>query len=210
MNRISEQFEQALLSVDKKTAAQLLKDASASFTQMQLIDEIVTAALTNIGKKWEKGDASLAQVYMSGRICEELVDGLLPQGGPQLRSQPVIAIAVLDDYHTLGKRIVSSVLHAKGFNILDYGRVTVNEVLWKVQADNVELLLLSVLMLNSALHVRDVVAGIRAAGLNTKVVVGGAPFLFDRQLWQEVEADAMGSSAAEIPAIIQSLTGEAS
>jgi methanogenic corrinoid protein MtbC1 len=38
--------------------------------------------------------------------------------------------------------------------------------------------------------------------------VGGAPFLFDDQLWQEVGADAMGSSAVEAVAIVERLMGE--
>ena len=41
-----------------------------------------------------------------------------------------------------------------------------------------------------------------------KVVVGGAPFLFDDQLWQEVGADAMGKSAADAVAIVTRLMGE--
>jgi methanogenic corrinoid protein MtbC1 len=38
--------------------------------------------------------------------------------------------------------------------------------------------------------------------------VGGAPFLFDNQLWQEVGADAMGNSAAEAVTIVERLMGE--
>jgi methanogenic corrinoid protein MtbC1 len=38
--------------------------------------------------------------------------------------------------------------------------------------------------------------------------VGGAPFLFDDQLWQEVGADAMGKSASDAVAIVERLMGD--
>jgi methanogenic corrinoid protein MtbC1 len=38
--------------------------------------------------------------------------------------------------------------------------------------------------------------------------VGGAPFLFDDRLWQEVGADAMGKSASDVVAIVERLMGD--
>jgi len=207
MTDLSGQFQQALLSMDRLAAKKIVTKASEELTPLELVDHIIVTALTRIGESWERGDAALSQVYMSGRICEELVDGLLPPGDPQRKDQPSMAIAVLNDYHLLGKRIVYSVLRAGGFDLKDYGRVTVDEVIGKVKADQTRVLLISTLMLHSALHVRDVVAGLKAADLNVKVVVGGAPFRFDTQLWREVNADAMGHSASDVPGIVRTILG---
>ncbi len=108
-----------------------------------------------------------------------------------------MAIAVLDDYHLLGKRIVHSVLRAGGYDLHDYGRVTVDEAVRRTGEDRIRILLISTLMLPSALHVRDLVMRLKSARREVKVIVGGAPFLFDPQLWREVHADAMGRSASE-------------
>jgi methanogenic corrinoid protein MtbC1 len=207
MADLSEQFEQALLSLDRLAAKRLVAAAEGSMTPMELVDHVIVTALTRIGESWERGNTALSQVYMSGRICEELVDGLLPPGDPQRKDQPPMAISVLDDYHLLGKRIVYSVLRAGGYDLKDYGRVTVDEIVSRAQTDKIRVLLISTLMLNSALHVRDVVAGLKSAGLRVKVVVGGAPFIFDSQLWREVNADAMGHSASEVTGIIQMIMG---
>jgi len=51
---------------------------------------------------------------------------------------------------------------------------------------------------------------LKARGANIKVVVGGAPFLFDEELWREVGADAMGRSASDAVAIVERLMGEMS
>ena len=41
------------------------------------MEKLVVPALERIGAGWEQGRVALSQVYMSGRICEELVDTLL-------------------------------------------------------------------------------------------------------------------------------------
>lgn len=207
MADLSGQFEQALLSLDRLSAQKIIAETGKQLTPLELVDSIIVPVLTHIGDSWERGDAALSQVYMSGRICEELVDGLLPSGDPQRKDQPPMAIASLDDYHLLGKRIVYSVLRAGGFDLKDYGRVTVDEVIRKVSADHIRVLLISTLMLNSALHVKDVVHGLKEAGLDVKVVVGGAPFRFDERLWRDVHANAMGHSASDVTGIIRDIMG---
>jgi len=96
MQDLSKQFEQALLSLDRLTAKRLVSLSTGRLTPMELVDQVIVTSLSSIGKSWERGDAALSQVYMSGRICEEIVDGLLPPGDPDRRDQPPMAIAVLD------------------------------------------------------------------------------------------------------------------
>jgi methanogenic corrinoid protein MtbC1 len=209
MSNPTESFQAALLSLDRLAARDCVAQAADRLSAMEIVDQIVVSALKYIGDGWERGDIALSQVYMSGRICEELVDALLPADAASRKDLPAMAIGVLEDHHLLGKRIVYSVLRAAGFALKDYGRVTVDEVVEKVRIDRIELLLLSTLMLHSALAVRDVVSRLKAQGLQVKVIVGGAPFLFDSRLWIEVGADAMGVSAADVPGIIEQLSGDA-
>jgi len=157
---------------------------------------------------WEAGNVALSQVYMSGRFCEELVERVLPPSDPDRKHQPRSAIVVLSDYHMLGKRIVYSVMRASGFELFDYGRMDVDELVERALADKVRVLMISVLILPSALNVREVCARLKAADAGIKVIVGGAPFHFDAQLWQEVGADAMGHSAADAVSIVGRWMGE--
>ena len=115
---------------------------------------------------------------------------------------------VLSDYHMLGKRIVYSVMRASGFELFDYGRMDVDELVARALADKIRVLLISVLILPSALKVRDVCDRLKAAGSGIRVLVGGAPFLFDDRMWQEVGANAMGRSAAEAIAVVERWMGE--
>ncbi|MBT9495924.1 MAG: cobalamin-dependent protein [Zoogloea sp.] len=203
MNEWIVSFRAALETLDRLGAESVVNQALAHLTPILVVDQIVVPALEQIGLAWEQGDIALSQVYMSGRICEELVEQLLPPSDPDRKHQPRSAIVVLSDYHMLGKRIVYSQMRASGFELFDYGRMDVDELVKRVLADNIRVLLISVLMLPSALKVGQVCTRLKAAGLPVKVVVGGAPFLFDDKLWSEVGADAMGRNAAEAVTIVE-------
>lgn len=208
VNNFSRQLECFLLAMDRFKAREILDLAAHEMSPLDLLDLVICKALESIGEKWEKGEAALSQVYMSGRICEEFVDTLIPQGERLREDHPPMAIAVLNDHHVLGKRVVYSVLRANNFNIKDYGVVTVDEAIKKVRADGIRVLLVSTLMLHSALEIQELVGGLKSATLDVKVIVGGAPFNFDSRLWQEVGADAMGRNAAEAIDIVRTFLGK--
>ncbi|MBF0211578.1 MAG: cobalamin-dependent protein [Desulfamplus sp.] len=197
-------FMEALLSVNRIAARQILEDA-ASIDKISFIENVVIPALERIGKGWQDGVFALSQVYMAGRICEELIDDVLPPGDPERKDQPRMAICVLSDHHKLGKTIVYSLLRASGFDLLDYGTMEVEELVQRIKDDKIEIILVSVLMLNSALKVKHLKAKLDALNLDVKIVVGGAPFRFDKQLCQEVGADAMCSNASEAVLVLKSV-----
>ncbi len=203
MNRWIGVFREALETLDRIEAESVVNQARAEMTPIQVVDQVVVPALEQIGRAWETGDVALSQVYMSGRICEELVEQVLPPSDPDRKHQPRSAIVVLCDYHMLGKRIVYSQMRASGFELFDYGRMDVDELVERALADQIRVLLISVLMLPSALKVKQVCARLKAAGAPIRIAVGGAPFLFDDRLWQEVGADAMGRNAAEAVTLVE-------
>jgi methanogenic corrinoid protein MtbC1 len=116
-----------------------------------------------------------------------------------------VALAVLEDHHLLGKRMVLSVLRSAGVGVLDYGSVGVAELAARAVRDGVEVVLVSALMLRSALKVKELIERLGGPARSVRVAVGGAPFRLDAELWKEVGADAVGLSAAEAPAIVAQL-----
>ena len=187
----------SLLRVDRLGAEELVVRALEQGESFNTVDRLIVPALEEIGKGWEAGTVALAQVYMSSKVCEELMKRFLPETAAQQREHPCIAIALLEDYHALGKMIISTALRAEGYNVKDYGRLTVEELVSRVCEDSVEILLISTLMLRSALRVNKVKQLLEQAGSSVKIIVGGAPFRFDALLWEEVGADAMGANASE-------------
>lgn len=195
-------FRESLESLDRIGADRIFRQALATLTPIQTVEQLVVPALEQIGLAWEAGEVALSQVYMSGRFCEELVEKALPPSDPDRKHQPRSAIVVLSDHHMLGKRIVYSVMRASGFELFDYGRMDTDQLVERALADKISVLLISVLILPSALKVREVCERLKKVNSEIKIIVGGAPFLFDAQMWKQVGADAMGHNAADAVSIV--------
>ncbi len=60
-------------------------------------------------------------------------------------------------------------------------------------------------MLPSALKIKELKD--KLENMDVKIIVGGAPFRFDDQLWREVGADAMCKNASEAVSIIHHVIG---
>jgi len=209
MDQPAEEFRQALLAMDRVAALAVLGGALRPDDPFTSLEEVVVPALESIGDAWENGPVSLAQLYMAGRIAEEAVRQVAPETGPYTGSR--IGIAVLEDHHALGKRLVLSALRAAGYGVQDYGHgLSVSRLAQRVHEDRPDVLLVSTLMLPSALSVRRLVAELELPGSRPTVIVGGAPFRMDPGLWHEVGADATGRNSAEAVALVQQFTGGAS
>ena len=77
------EFEQALVSMDRLGAGKLLAAAQGSMNAGEVVEKLVVPTLEKMGAEWESGRLALSQIYMVGRICEELVDRILPPASPQ-------------------------------------------------------------------------------------------------------------------------------
>jgi len=189
-------FEHALLAMDRVEARRVFERLGLE-AHTTAWDELVLPVLERMGAEWEAGRLSLAQVYMGARICEDLVGAVTPAADSQ-PGRPSVAIGVLDDSHALGKRIVLGVVRAAGFAVTDLGSQLSAKAMAEQAIDSrIDVLLVSTLMLRSALQVDVLTRTLRRARAHTRVVVGGAPFRFDRALWQAVGADAMGGTASD-------------
>ena len=198
---------QALLSLDRLGVEGLLASPASPAPAVQRAETLIVPALERIGKWWEEGRVALSQVYMSSRLCEEVMLARQPALPPGQAAPSTMAIAVLEDYHLLGSRLVYSVLRASGFELLSYGRQDMQGLVGRVKTDGIKTLLVSVLMLHSALRIRELRARLNNADCPVRLVVGGAPFRLDPELWREVGADATAPDAAGAPAALRNLIG---
>ncbi len=208
MDAAVESFEQALLSMDREGAGKIMAEGLKRTEPVSFVESVMVRALEHIGESWETGAVSLSQVYMSGRMCEEFMNQILPPRGSTDQDHLRIAIAVLEDYHMLGKRLVSSVLTAHRLDFVDYGRMETDELVRQVEEDRIEVLLISTLMLPSALQTKALIGLLADRGLNVAVIVGGAPFRLDKTLYREVGADATADRASDVVRVIRQVVGE--
>jgi methanogenic corrinoid protein MtbC1 len=106
----------------------------------------------------------------------------------------------------LGKKIVSMLLKGSGYSLEDYGRISIPPLVEKLKRDNLKVCFVSVLMLPSALSVGDLKTALADSGVKTKIVVGGAPFRLDNNLWKRVGADDFGKNSGDALALADRYT----
>jgi len=201
-----DRLEIALRSVNEVEANNIINDTIRQMAPLECAEGLITPVLRRLGTGWVDGDVSLSQVYMGGRICEKALGRLLPEAKQTYRVRPKVAIAILEDYHNLGARLLLSVLRASGIDAIYYDHQTVISLVSKAKEDGVEILLVSTLMYRSALRVRDLRKEMMKNAVSPVLMVGGAPFLFDDELWHAVGADEMGKDASAAVKVVDRLS----
>lgn len=94
-----------------------------------------------------------------------------------------MAIAILEDIHNLGQKIVWSVLGAGGNGVMCCERQEAAPIVTKAKEDGVEVLMVSTPMYRSALRVKELRKEVASNFIAPVLAVGGAPFIFDQELW---------------------------
>jgi methanogenic corrinoid protein MtbC1 len=204
-------FERALLRGDRAGARAVLRERSGEADPIRVSEAVVVPALERIGSSWEAGDISLATLYLSGVLAEEVVGEVLPRSRPAADGPAAIAIVVLEDHHVLGKRLVLSALRSAGYAVEDYGHGrSPRDVISRCRAEHPRVLLVSTLMLPAALKVSELAAGLASLEPRPVLFVGGAPFRLDPELWREVGADGTGHNSGDALRLVRGVLEEPS
>jgi methanogenic corrinoid protein MtbC1 len=203
-----ERLVAAVVALDAPVASAVVEEAFAAASAAVVCDELVRPALEEIGARWERGELSLANVFMGSKLCERALDEHLPPSARTSEAPPRIAIGVFEDQHQLGKRMVLASLRSAGLRVLDYGGgLRAAGLVARLEKDGIQVLLLSTLMLRSALAMSGFIAELRRSGSKVRVVVGGAPFRLDPTLAARIGADAWGATASDALRLVTRLAG---
>lgn len=202
--KLIDRIIQSIRYVDRNEASHLF-DMVFKKSGVEGLNLSIIEVLNKIGDLWESDKLSLTQLYMSGVICSEVIDSYDIET-TIISSSLKIAIGVIKDVHTLGKKIIYSNLKSQGFNITDIGsRLSPEDILKIVKENDYDLLLLSALMHGSALYVKNVVELFEKNNIKIPIIVGGAPFRLDEELYKTVSADYTASGPKQLIEIIKGL-----
>jgi len=184
-----------------KEAAQEALDAGMS--PVEAIEKGLSEGMKIIGDKFEAAEIYLPQIMMSAKAMNAAMEILRPElEKVQVGEGTGTAITFVQegDIHDIGHRLVSTMLGANGFQIIDLGVDVPNEkIIDEVKKNKGKKLILagSALMTTSMMSQKDTIVVLKEEGLrdDVKVMFGGAPV---SQAWiDEIGADATAENAAE-------------
>lgn len=205
----------AMQATDRLSAATVIEQAlTASFTPARILAEVLDPALVQIGVAWEQQTIPMAQAFVAARIAEDVLLRCVPApGAARSASKGAVVLGnIEDDFHSLGRRIVTVFLTAAGWEVHDLGNdVLPEQFLEKAAAVGARVVGASAMMQTTALNIRKLRDLIDARGLRGEVrlAVGGAVFNWRPELVAEVGGEGTARTAAGVDALIVRLQAEA-
>jgi len=211
-------YNEAVFDTDRDKAIEVIHEAlEQGVTPEEIVFDVVIPAMESMMKAIsEDFDANLAQHFMAAQIASEVTEEMIDRfkTPPESVGRIVIGTSV-GDMHTLGKRIVSGCLRSMMVDVVDLG-VNVKAEVFVDKAVEIgsPVIAISSMMMHTAtsdngcLRVREI---LKERGLEDKIkiVVGGAPYRWDNDLYKTVGADGWAENGITAGEVIKSIIMEA-
>lgn len=174
-----------------------------------ILNKAVSSGMEEVGRKYEKGDYTIADMLASAECVAEATDILKPY----LRAEDVqtrgkfIMATVEGDLHDIGKNIVTTILQGSGFEVQDLGTsVKADKIVKALKESQADFLGLSALLTTTMEHMGEVIELMKKEGLRDKITVcvGGAPV--SEEFAQKIGADVYGKDAFDAMAKLEKIS----
>lgn len=194
-------MEKAIIEGNKDEAHALAKEAVEKKMDLnEVIEGGYVPGIQKVGDLWEMGEYFLPELITSAECMKEAMKVLQPElEKTQIKIQSLgkVVIGTIEgDIHDIGKNLVSSMLSANGFEVIDLGAdVKLEKFVEKAEEENADFICLSALLTTTMLGQKKVIEIIKDKNLTGrfKVLVGGAPV---NQKWaDDIRADGYAENA---------------
>ncbi len=203
MNTFLEECSRAVLKGDRDSAVELARrTAAGEYDVMEAIEKGFSAGIRSAGELWEQGEYFLPELAFSAEVMKAAMEVLQPAlaslGAHGVDQRTVVIGTVKGDIHDIGKSLVSTMLSASGFNVIDLGAdVPYQSFIDAAGEDGARLVCMSALLTTTMTGQKRVVEMLDESGLRdgVRVLVGGAP---TSPVWaSQIGADAYASDAVD-------------
>jgi len=208
---IINQLITAIVEGESELVVELTRQAlAAGIEPLTIIDQGLIPGMDIVGEKFSSGEYFLPNLIISANGMQEAMKLLEPELHARQQERKsagkVVIGTVHGDIHEIGKSLVATMLSANGFQVYDLGvDVPVNTFIDKVRETEADLLGLSALLTTTMVMQREIIQGLKQAGLRelVKVMVGGAPVT--RSWAEEIGADGYAEDAIGAVAVAKQL-----
>ncbi|MDH5703433.1 MAG: corrinoid protein [Aigarchaeota archaeon] len=172
----------------------------AGIPAFKIVDEGMAEGMRIVGEKYEANEYFLSELIVAGEVMKEGMKVLEPhlKSGQVRKIGKIVIGTVYGDLHEIGKNVVSVMLGAAGFDIVDLGvDAPVEKFVEAVKKEKPEIVGMSALITVTMPEMEKVVKALEEAGLRhgVKVIIGGAPVT--SQFAEKIHADAAAKDAID-------------
>lgn len=211
-----EQLLNAILGAYRPEANKILEQWAEKNGYDDAVISILEPTLERIGSIWETTqNVSLAQAYVAGKISEDFMTKVAEKYSDSAvhteKKGAVVIGNIEDDYHSLGRKMVSIFLRSAGWQVYDLGNdVPAGDFVDEAVRTGAKFVAASAMMYTTAMNIKKIRQELDKRGLGGKIklVAGGAVFRLRPELVNEVGADGTAGNAILAPALFDKLLSE--
>lgn len=204
-----ESLYEAILKGKLDVAKAVTTEAIAENVDPQLIiNEYMSRAMEDIGKRFEEGKAFVPELLMAARAMKGAFDLLKPlmKGAASHRLGKVVIGTVKGDLHDIGKNLVASMLEGCGFEVINLGTdISSEKFITAIKENQAQILCLSALLTTTMNYMQEVIDALEKSGIRqeVKVMIGGAPV--SESFARQIGADGYSDNANAAVTLAKSL-----
>jgi 5-methyltetrahydrofolate--homocysteine methyltransferase len=170
---------------DEESPVVVQEALDAGVKALTILNNGLMTGADEVGQLFESGEYFLPELMLTGRALKAAMNVLTPvlkieQANEDVESKDtgvVVMATVQTDIHDIGKNMVSSMLTATGFTVIDLGvDVPLKTIIAKAKEENANIIGCSALLTTSMPFIRDLLDLLNVMGERDrfKVMVGGA------------------------------------
>jgi methylmalonyl-CoA mutase cobalamin-binding domain/chain len=176
---------------------------TAQYGYSNLASNLLLPVINRFTEKYfSTNDVSLSRGYVASRYAEEIMKMVLDATAKSPIKEtkgPVILGNIEDDFHALGRKIVTTFLKTSGWKVYDMGNdITAEELVNAAVKNGAKIIGASAMMYATAVNIKKVREELDKRGLSGKIqlAVGGAVFIMRPELVKMVGGDGTAQTAA--------------
>lgn len=211
---ILDEIFESLISIEgDKFFSSVKKALDTKIDPVDIINKGIVKGLRVIGDKFASGEYFLVELVGAAepaqKVVKELLEPELMKKTEKTKGKGKIVIGtVKGDVHSIGKNIVSTLLFASGFEVIDLGEdVPIMDYITKAKEVEADLIAASALLTTTLPGQGEIVKALRAEGLASKIktMFGGSPCTAE---WvEEIGGDGYAENALEAVKVAHTLIG---
>ena len=202
---------QAIIDGDKALAVELTQACLDDGEEAgSIIEQRLVPGMAVIGEKFQCDEIFVPEMLIAANAMKASLALLEPLIAASGRKAPYTAVigTVHGDLHDIGKNLVGMMWRGANIEVIDLG-VNVSPAAFAEAAreHQPDLVGMSALLTTTMPHMREAVAAVKATGVATKIVIGGAPVT--QEFATEVQADGFAADAGAAADVARALIGAA-
>jgi corrinoid protein of di/trimethylamine methyltransferase len=201
--QLFEDIKNSVIDLDREECIKLVQNAlDAGVNPLEVIENGLKKGIQIVGAKYEEGELFIVDLMMAASAMKAALELLEPHISADLKEKTsagkVLIGTVEGDVHDIGKTIVSTLLTANGFEVVDLGtEVPASKFVEHVKQLKPDIVGMSALLTTTMPKMKEVIDALEKEDLrdSVKVMVGGAPVT--QEFADKIGADGYAKDAEE-------------